>query len=165
MISKGTGYYALRYSLSGLVIQLVCSGYTVCLGRKHNQAGAAIQSVWGVSTIRLGCLYSQAGAICTGRIGCGNLELLYSLIFSIQYIVQFSALSTSVQFAYTNYSAIFIIYVIHTLFRSIVKSFFEGFICVRIKFGSIHIKIIKLLIIVKQVFYRFSYQLDFSLIG
>ena len=98
MISKGTGYYALRYSLSGLVIQLVCSGYTVCLGRKHNQTGAAIQSVWGVSTIRLGCLYSQAGAICTGRIGCGNLELLYSLIFSIQYIVQFSALSTSVQF-------------------------------------------------------------------
>ena len=122
MISKGTGYYALRYSLSGLVIQLVCSGYTVCLGRKHNQAGAAIQSVWGVSTIRLGWLYSQAGAICTGRIGCGNLELLYSLIFSIQYIVQFSALSTSVQFAYTNYSAIFIIYVIHTLFRSIIKS-------------------------------------------
>ena len=100
MISKGTGYYALRYSLSGLVIQLVCSGYTVCLGRKHN----------------------QAGAICTGRMGCGNLELLYSLIFSIQYIVQFSALSTSVQFAYTNYSAIFIIYVIHTLFRSIIKS-------------------------------------------
>ena len=122
MISKGTGYYALRYSLSGLVIQLVCSGYTVCLGRKHNQAGAAIQSVWGVSTIKLGRLYSQAGAICTGRMGCGNLELLYSLIFSIQYIVQFSALSTSVQFAYTNYSAIFIIYVIHTLFRSIIKS-------------------------------------------
>lgn len=58
MISKGTGYYALRYSLSGLVIQLVCSGYTVCLGRKHNQAGAAIQSVWGVSTIKLGRLYS-----------------------------------------------------------------------------------------------------------
>ena len=100
MISKGTGYYALRYSLSGLVIQLVCSGYTVSLGRKHN----------------------QTGAICTGRMGCGNLELLYSLIFSIQYIVQFSALSTSVQFAYTNYSAIFIIYVIHTLFRSIIKS-------------------------------------------
>ena len=100
MISKGTGYYALRYSLSGLVIQLVCSGYTVCLGRKHN----------------------QAGAICTGRMGCGNLELLYSLIFSIQYIVQFSDLSTSVQFAYTNYSAIFIIYIIHTLFRSIIKS-------------------------------------------
>ena len=122
MISKGTGYYALRYSLSGLVIQLVCSGYTVSLGRKHNQTGAAIQSVWGVSTIRLGRLYSQAGAICTGRMGCGNLELLYSLIFSIQYIVQFSALSTSVQFAYTNYSAIFIIYVIHTLFWSIIKS-------------------------------------------
>ena len=80
MISKGTGYYALRYSLSGLVIQLVCSGYTVCLGRKHNQAGAAIQSVWGVSTIRLGCLYSQAGAICTGRMGCRNLELFF-LIF------------------------------------------------------------------------------------
>lgn len=58
MISKGTGYYALRYSLSGLVIQLVCSGYTVCLGRKHNQAGAAIQSVWGLSTIKLGRLYS-----------------------------------------------------------------------------------------------------------
>ena len=59
MISKGTGYYALRYSLSRLVIQLVCSGYTVCLGRKHNQTGAAIQSVWGVSTIRLG-QYAQA---------------------------------------------------------------------------------------------------------
>ncbi|WP_273466244.1 hypothetical protein [Treponema succinifaciens] len=40
MISKGTGYYALRYSLSGLVIQLV----------------------WGVSTIRLGRLYSLSGA-------------------------------------------------------------------------------------------------------
>ena len=143
MISKGTGYYALRYSLSGLVIQLVCSGYTVCLGRKHN----------------------QAGAICTGRMGCGNLELLYSLIFSIQYIVQFSALSTSVQFAYTNYSAIFIIYVIHTLFRSIIKSFFEGFIWSRIKFWDIHIKIKKFLIIVKQVFYRVSHQLDFSLVG
>ena len=59
MISKGTGYYALRYSLSGLVIQLVWGGYTVCLGRKHNQTGAAIQSVWGVSTIRLG-QYAQA---------------------------------------------------------------------------------------------------------
>ena len=47
MISKGTGYYALRYSLSGLVIQLVCSGYTVCLGRKHNQAGAVVQPGWG----------------------------------------------------------------------------------------------------------------------
>ena len=95
---------------------------TVCLGLLYSLSVVAIQFVWGVSTIRLGWLYSQAGAICTGRIGCGNLELLYSLIFSIQYIVQFSALSTSVQFAYTNYSAIFIIYVIHTLFRSIIKS-------------------------------------------
>lgn len=81
MISKGTGYYALRYSLSGLVIQLVCSGYTVCLGHKHNQAGAAIQSVWGVSTIRLGCLYSQAGAICTIKLG-----RLYSLsVLAVQF--------------------------------------------------------------------------------
>ena len=58
MISKGTGYYALRYSLSVVAIQFVCSGYTVCLGHKHNQTGAAIQSVWGVSTIKLGRLYS-----------------------------------------------------------------------------------------------------------
>lgn len=95
---------------------------TVCLGLLYSLSVVAIQFVWGVSTIKLGRLYSLSGAICTGRMGCGNLELLYSLILSIQYIVQFSALSTSVQFAYTNYSAIFIIYVIHTLFRSIIKS-------------------------------------------
>ena len=95
---------------------------TVCPGLLYSLSVVAIQFVWGVSTIKLGRLYSQAGAICTGRMGCGNLELLYSLIFSIQYIVQFSALSTSVQFAYTNYSAIFIIYVIHTLFWCIIKS-------------------------------------------
>ena len=122
MISKGTGYYALHYSLSVVAIQFVWGVSTIRLGRKHNQTGAVVQSVCACCTVWLGCLYSQAGEICTGRIGCGNLELLYSLIFSIQYIVQFSALSTSVQFAYTNYSAIFIIYVIHTLFWCIIKS-------------------------------------------
>lgn len=127
MISKVTGHYALRYSLSGLVIQLVCSGYTVCLGR----------------------LYILSGAICTGRMGCGNLELLYSLILSIQYIVQFSALSTSVQFAYTNYSAIFIIYVIHTLFWCLVKNFLKSVRFIWFKFGSIHIKIIKFLAVIE----------------
>ena len=59
MISKVTGYYALRYSLSGLVIQLVCSGYTVCLGRKHNQTGAVVQPGWGGYTVCLG-QYAQA---------------------------------------------------------------------------------------------------------
>lgn len=122
---------------------------TVCLGLLYSLSVVAIQFVWGVSTIKLGRLYSQAGAICTGRMGCGNLELLYSLIFSIQYIVQFSDLSTSVQFAYTNYSAIFIIYVIHTLFWCLVKNFLKSVRFIWFKFGSIHIKIIKFLAVIE----------------
>ena len=53
---------------------------TVCPGLLYSLSVVAIQFVWGVSTIRLGRLYSQAGAICTGRMGCGNLELFF-LIF------------------------------------------------------------------------------------
>lgn len=53
---------------------------TVCLGLLYSLSVVAIQSVWGVSTIRLGRLYSLSGAICTGRMGCGNLELFF-LIF------------------------------------------------------------------------------------
>ena len=68
MISKGTGYYALRYSLSGLVIQFVCSGYPVCLGRKYNQTGAVVQFAWGVSTIKLGWLYSLS--VLAVQVGC-----------------------------------------------------------------------------------------------
>lgn len=122
---------------------------TVCLGLLYSLSVVAIQFVWGVSTIKLGRLYILSGAICTDRMGCGNLELLYSLIFSIQYIVQFSALSTSVQFAYTNYSAIFIIYVIHTLFWCLVKNFLKSVRFIWFKFGSIHIKIIKFLAVIE----------------
>ena len=43
MISKGTGYYALRYSLSGLVIQLVWGVSTIKLGRPYSLSVLAVQ--------------------------------------------------------------------------------------------------------------------------